>query len=281
MTALLVAAGLFAPDNSSQKWNPTLNWQPVAISSTWYPHNILFFGCFLCSKYALLLEKTKLNDPEIVMYDARMKTLYNYVSRHIGKPVNNRILYYYYMELLATMSAGLPAPQWAEEIYLNGSLKEATIKEYEFSSWTDELKRLTGGVWLENWLSLVDDYVSSKMANESSKTKDNEEKKQAFFYSGHDINVGGIMNTLGIFYPHVPNYASAINLELHENEEHQFYVKVAHRDSEGFSERIIPGCDELLCPLDTFKNLFSKFRAFNATEECGSLAMLPGGVKSM
>lgn len=64
------------------------------------------------------------------------------------------------------------------------------------------------------------------MANESSRTNEARERKQAFFYSGHDVNVAGLMNTLGIFYPHVPNYASAINLELHGDEKQQFYVKV-------------------------------------------------------
>lgn len=49
------------------------------------------------------------------------------------------------------MSAGLAVPKWAEGIYSNGSLEAAAVMEYEFSSWSEELKRMTGGVYEKSY----------------------------------------------------------------------------------------------------------------------------------
>lgn len=75
------------------------------------------------------------------------------------------------------------------------------------------------GVWLRKWLEHVETYQMQSNENKGL-------KKKAYFYGGHDINIAGILMTLGIFYPHLPNYASAVNFELHEDDSQQFYVKV-------------------------------------------------------
>lgn len=51
----------------------------------------------------------------------------------------------------------------------------------------------------------------------------NNEKKIDIF-SGHESNIVSLLYTLGIFKPHVPEYSSAIFIELHRAE--QYYVKV-------------------------------------------------------
>lgn len=50
-------------------------------------------------------------------------------------------------------------------------------------------------------------------------------KKKINLFGGHEFNIAALLNTMGLFEPHVPEYSSAIFVELlADNEDH--YVKV-------------------------------------------------------
>lgn len=49
--------------------------------------------------------------------------------------------------------------------------------------------------------------------------------RKIFLYSAHEFNVAFMLQTLGIFEPHIPPYASYISFELHKiNDDYGFKV---------------------------------------------------------
>lgn len=65
------------------------------------------------------------------------------------------------------------------------------------------------------------------MIEEMKKVKDGsaDKNRKINLYSGHGTNIVAILQTLGIFKPHVPEYSSAVILEFLELN-HKYYVKV-------------------------------------------------------
>ena len=57
------------------------------------------------------------------------------------------------------------------------------------------------------------------------KAGQSEKNRKIFLYSGHETNVAALLQTLGVYKSHVPQYTSAVIVELYElNGQH--YVKV-------------------------------------------------------
>lgn len=51
--------------------------------------------------------------------------------------------------------------------------------------------------------------------------------RKMLMYSAHDSTLARIMNTMGVFEPHMPNYAAALLVELHQDiETREYYVEV-------------------------------------------------------
>lgn len=76
------------------------------------------------------------------------------------------------------------------------------------------MKRLLGGIWIKMFLDQIDDLLSGK----------NTERK-GFFYASNEIQIAAILNTLKVYEPHVPGYASTVIFEFHQIDS-QYYVKV-------------------------------------------------------
>lgn len=49
--------------------------------------------------------------------------------------------------------------------------------------------------------------------------------RKILLYSGHETNIVAILQTLGVYKPHVPQYASTVIVEFYEWNS-QYYVKV-------------------------------------------------------
>ena len=52
-----------------------------------------------------------------------------------------------------------------------------------------------------------------------------DKNRKLMLYSAHDLNVSAILKNLGIYFPHVPKFSSAVLLELHFIDQ-LYYVKV-------------------------------------------------------
>lgn len=47
-----------------------------------------------------------------------------------------------------------------------------------------------------------------------------------YLYSGHETNVASMLHALGVYKPHIPEYSSAVILELQQIKQ-EYYVKVS------------------------------------------------------
>lgn len=94
-------------------------------------------------------------------------------------------------------------------------------------------------------------------------------------YFQHDATLTSLMYSLGVSDDQLPPYASALILELHEEDGHHF-VKLFYRRSPAAppKELILPGCPAVSCPLDEFR-AFTSSRSISSKEdhkmECGNL----------
>ncbi|XP_026673949.1 venom acid phosphatase Acph-1-like [Ceratina calcarata] len=256
MSLQLVLAGLFPP-HELQLWNHNLHWQPIpAQYLRRYEDNV-----FLpedCLLYAVEYQRV-LQSPEgragISKYSTLMKNLTNWTGKNITTPLD---MYYLYHTLMAEYSMGYTLPHWTKDIFPKGELFDGTVFSYDIANSTPLLKRLYGGPWLRIVTKAMLDIVSGS----------EKDRKKMHLFSGHESNIAAVLHALGAYYPHVPEYSSAIILELHHNV-NAYYVQVVYYV--GIPSRAhvvqIPGCD-VLCPLDKYLQLVEEVLPSNEEMIC-------------
>ena len=114
-----------------------------------------------------------------------------------------------------------------------------------------------------------------------AKTKNEpKNKRKIFLYSAHEMNIVAILQTLKVWKPHIPEYSSAVVIELREdgqnyyvkvrNNNHSYPMKELHKSKSLLFEQVlyhlgipatfrdmqIRGCPSL-CPLSKFIELIS------------------------
>ncbi|XP_063978283.1 venom acid phosphatase Acph-1-like [Diachasmimorpha longicaudata] len=256
-TAQLLAAGLFPPE-SSQIWHPDLLWIPVPIHVTDLLEDTLFYSFVMCENYAIDRLRSQAEVERLLSALSDIRTLRNHLSFHTGiNHTSSTQGWLLYIQLAAKMGVGRELEPWTREIFPDGKLKDIAAVEYILQTYTSRMKRLGGGVWLK------------KFFNASKKLIDNEKTPKAFFYTGNEMQVAAVLNTLGVYDSHVPGYASSVIFELHELER-KFYVKVIYKDGDTPVDLHIPGCG-VLCPLSIFKSLLRNVTPENFQEDCGKL----------
>ncbi|XP_076385518.1 venom acid phosphatase [Megachile rotundata] len=243
MSLQLVLAGLFPP-NKEQKWNAMLNWQPIPANYVRRFEDNFFLGeeCpMYLNEYDKVLRSVQ-GQQGLSRYSEFMKNLTAWTGKNITTPWD---MYYMYHTLMAEYSLGLTLPDWAYTVFPNGELWNGTVYAYDAACATTLLQRLSGGPYLRDVTKIMLNVITGKPGNE----------KKIHLYSGHESNIAAVMHCLQVYYPHVPEYSSALILELHKIE-YDYYVKVINYlgiPSKGV-ELQLPGCDKL-CPFDTYLEL--------------------------
>ncbi|KAF7991963.1 hypothetical protein HCN44_010764 [Aphidius gifuensis] len=243
MSCELVMASLFQPKND-QIWNEKLNWQPTIVNVVPSYLDILMFPQE-CPQY--LKEFSKVQElPEIKLKVSKFDDFMKNLTKWTGHKINSAAdMYHLYHTLSLENALNLTLPDWTKGVFPDGLLLNGTVLEYEIASYGTTLKRLNGGVLLRNFTESMLDVINSKTNN----------VKKLNLYSGDQKNVATLLNTLGVFTPHVPQFSSAVILEL-LSDCGEYYVKV--RYYKGIPEETItlkiPGCDEL-CPFENFTKL--------------------------
>lgn len=110
---------------------------------------------------------------------------------------------------------GIVLEPWIDSIFPDGLLKDMSAIEYILQNYTKRMQRLLGGVWIKNFLNNTNEFINNN----------NSKKKIGYFYVGNEIQVAAILNTIGIFEPHVPDYLSTVIFELHDVD-NEYFVKV-------------------------------------------------------
>jgi len=65
---------------------------------------------------------------------------------------------------------------------------------------------------------MTDNMIAAQNPTAASNTK-------IYLYSGHETNIAGMLHAFGVYKPHVPEYSSAVILELQQIDQ-EYYVKV-------------------------------------------------------
>ncbi|KAG9271024.1 lysophosphatidic acid phosphatase type 6 [Astyanax mexicanus] len=80
--------------------------------------------------------------------------------------------------------------------------------------------------------------------------------RKLFLYSAHDTTLMPCLMALGVFDMRWPPYAADITLELYQHRKtNQHYIKVSYVGQ----DQKIPGCSDVYCPLEEFKQAMSKY----------------------
>ncbi|KAJ8664796.1 hypothetical protein QAD02_006458 [Eretmocerus hayati] len=176
----------------------------------------------------------------------KFKRVMKYLSAYTGKSFSHpsTMLSLYHL-LDAELSSNQKLPKWTKKVFPNGLLLHGATLAYRIKSYSTLQRKLNGGKLLLNIIRKID-AVKQNVSQVSPKIN---------LYSGHETNIAALLATLGVYEPHVPQYTSAVIIELHE-QEFQYYVKVVYylgRPSI-FKNLKIPGCSEF-CPYVEFLRL--------------------------
>lgn len=142
------------------------------------------------------------------------------LSIETGREVKNtNDIYFLWFALMSEYAMNLTLPSWVYPVFPTGKLLDGINLEYEIFSYNDEMRRLNGGMLLRKF---IDDMVLYSQGDESM------ENQRIKLYSGHETNVAAVLQVLGLYYPHPPEYSSAVFVELHEDDG-VYSVKVSRR----------------------------------------------------
>jgi hypothetical protein len=136
-------------------------------------------------------------------------------------------------------------PAWADDA-VQKNLSDISDLSFHFLYANNDTKRIRGGPVIED--------IWKNMKN-SSRGQSYEKLRM---YSAHDTTVSAALSFLGINYPHAPQYASALLIDLYKLNS-TYYVKVEYinvTDSNKPYPYILNGCPGIECPFDTFTSIY-------------------------
>ncbi|XP_025075238.1 LOW QUALITY PROTEIN: uncharacterized protein LOC105431612 [Pogonomyrmex barbatus] len=243
MSLQLVLAGLFPPINAQQQWNPVLNWQPIP---TTYVSRLddNFFLSDECPQFLNEYDRV-LSLPKTQKIMSQFKNLTSELTKLTGKKIEKPLdLYSLYHTFVAESSMNLTLPEWAHNYFPDGQLFDGIVAAYNIANSTPLLKRLYAGP-----------IIRAILKNMQTAKKSNQSNTKIYLYGGHETNIASLLHAFNVFKPHVPEYSSAIILELLQQNE-EYYVKLlSYRGIPPIiDELIIQGC-ELYCPFNKFLDL--------------------------
>uniref|UniRef100_A0A0C9PLG4 acid phosphatase n=1 Tax=Fopius arisanus TaxID=64838 RepID=A0A0C9PLG4_9HYME len=272
MSLQAVMAGLFPP-TQAQRWHPDINWQPV-ITDYVSSENDFIMVPEECPQYLRELRRVK-NLPDVRNKLSEFSVLMRDLSDWTGKQFrSSNDMFNLYHALTAENSLNLDLPRWSADIFPNGLLLNGTILEYDVTSYGQKMKRLNGGMLLRNIIETMENVIERRS------------RRKLTLLSGHETNVAALLKTLGIYYPHVPQYSSAVIVELlSDGEEYYIRIKYYLGIPAVAEEMSIPGCnspcsfrqfirvlrsvipsdEDMICVKDKVNNMNDYYNYYSAT----------------
>jgi hypothetical protein len=244
MSLLAHLAGLFPPEEEDSWSEQITNWQPIPFRTIPSAVDRTNRGSAPCPKYDVLWNNL-LQSEEFKEANAGFQDLYDYISNYTGEKYTYPSDLTTILEALIIQEAhNMTLPEWTKEIY--PSQKSTDLLNFAFSLVvkTEEMKRLRGGPLLRELLSSMD-----------LKVREDSQGKKMILYSGHDITVVRILDTMNLFNPpHLPDFNSVLLIELHRsNTGHN--VEVYYRNgSAKLVQLTVEGCPDP-CSLEDLKTL--------------------------
>ncbi|XP_018403552.1 PREDICTED: venom acid phosphatase Acph-1-like [Cyphomyrmex costatus] len=259
LSAQLVHAGLWPP-TKNQMWNENLNWQPIPFEYLELKEDTLMLG-FLCPNFISQMNQilqTIQTQKMLAQHQSLFHHLSKYTERNISTPSDVALLYAT-LETLADQNYMLP--NWAINVFPDGTMYNVTLLEYDLLSTTPLQKQLNGGTFLEEIIGNSLKYIIGDISK----------KQKMMLYSGNVRNIVGVLKNLNLWSPHIPNEAAALIFELYFNNDTNTYgIKINYYT--GIDDMIIvlslPNCTEI-CPLNTLINATINLIPRNSQSLCG------------
>jgi len=183
--------------------------------------------------------KRVLELPETQTIMERFGELKSNLTKLTGRNIETFLdLYFLYHTLTAEQHLELTLPKWVHNYFPNGSLFNATVAAYNVASSTPLLKRLHAGKYSGNLVMKISIFLLQRkfafslgpiirtILNNIMAAQDHIAPTKIYLYSGHETNVAALLHAFNVYEPHVPEYSSAIIIELLQKNK-QYYVKVS------------------------------------------------------
>ncbi|EZA53020.1 hypothetical protein DMN91_002944 [Ooceraea biroi] len=247
MSLQLVLAALFPP-KGIQQWDRLLNWQPIPTSYIPRVDDNLFLTDE-CPQYLNEYNRV-LNLPQIKAKINGFSDFMSDLTRLTGKKIETTLdMFLLYHTFVAESSLGLSLPKWAYDYFPHGRLLDGVVAEYDITNFTPLLRRLYAGPMIR---SMTDNMIAAQNLNAPD--------AKIYLYSGHETNIASLLHAFNVYVqePHVPEYSSAIILELYQIDEEHYVKLLYYRGIPPIIKELrIPGC-EVFCPFEKYLDLIEK-----------------------
>ncbi|XP_071942877.1 testicular acid phosphatase homolog isoform X2 [Antedon mediterranea] len=220
--------------------------------------DILFPVTYVCSYYKKLFEKVRqsseykqfVNDNQEFLKYINEEAEYNYssLSRMASK------CYDFNDAITIEISHNLTQPQWiTDEIIAKSSEIAVHYLHFLFDGNID-ICRLKGGPIVQLLLGNMEKKHSTR---------------QVYMYSGHDTTLVPLSMALGIYDGAPPPPATCLGVELWNDSQNEYYVKIWYRNDSTVDPYImsLPTCTDL-CPLDEFKRILTNVLPGDIRDSC-------------
>lgn len=197
-----------------------------------------------CPRYYEALEEVFETD-EVKKVLEENANLFAELTAHTGFPVKTPDdVQSLYSTLRAETEYGLQLPKWTKE-YFPDKLTNLTDLSYIYNIYTDELKQLKAGPFIQKLVTEFENKRDGKLKPKDLKIS---------LYTGHDSSVVNILSALNVWKQQFPTYGIMALFELvRDKKSDQLGVQLYLRNSatSGALPLTIPGCEHF-CPLDKF-----------------------------
>ncbi|XP_026496125.2 venom acid phosphatase Acph-1-like [Vanessa tameamea] len=253
MTAQMAMAALYPPE-VDQQWDEGLGriWQPVPYTAVPLSEDYLRYYSN-CERFNELMKIAK--QEAINQEFQQFKDLVTIVKKETGRNfTEDPLLYETLFDLFKSqVSLGLDIPEWAKPLL--PKLGEAARLAYRLYFRYDEMKKIGGGVILNDFIEAASDISSGKPV-----------KKRFRMFSAHDFNIGSMMEVTRVIRHEQsnPEYGSLFALELYRSKGSGELTVVPiylPRAGESTAQLLhFTGCESSChCSFDKFKEITKDF----------------------
>lgn len=202
-SAAINTAALFPPvADGEDRWMA----EPGSIGRVWQPVPVHTVPLHLdehlwcgrpCAAYDHLFRQA--HQQLMEHYHVHHKHVMAYVSKHSGSPLRTVLdVWSVYDSLVVEAENNLTLPGWSERVFPHdGPLRQVNLAAYTLQSKHPQLARLKFG-WL---LRDIFERFEAKAAGQLVPVR-----RSMWMYSGHDVTIAGLLNTLGMYNVSLEEY---------------------------------------------------------------------------
>ncbi|GBP80282.1 Venom acid phosphatase Acph-1 [Eumeta japonica] len=259
MSCELLLAGLWPPAGTALDWNPELNWQPIPVVTQELDDDSLLLVRRPCPRWDEAREEV------VASEDAQAKlaeyaTVLKELTEQTGKTIKEfEDVLDVYTTLQSEEATGVRLDDWVKDFFPE-KLEPLAIESFMVNTYTDELIRLKGGLFLErlfsDWRAVI----------EGSK----KQPARMSVFAGHDSTVANVARALGAWQPQVPDFATTLLVELRRDPNTQkYFVEIFQKNATSSEavQLVIDGCKPS-CPLEKVFSLRGHLVPTDWKNEC-------------